>query len=154
MIGPDKDLFLKGRAAESQGLGIAAFAYYRRIVEGQKNRLLDEVIRVARLLGAKAEIIATLEAAQNETQFSRAVEMVKDVIPPALMIKGHNPFTLLHGAISKDLHTATDEECGENATAIRVVLVNLAERMSDALKDERELTSALSHLLNPGQIPP
>lgn len=39
LIGPDKEDFLKGRRCENQGLGIGAFAYYRRIVENQKNRI-------------------------------------------------------------------------------------------------------------------
>ena len=30
LIGPDRDLFLKGRRCENQGLGVGAFAYYRR----------------------------------------------------------------------------------------------------------------------------
>src|SRR5439155_11971413 len=33
LIGPDRELFLKGRRAESQGMGIGAFGYYRRVVE-------------------------------------------------------------------------------------------------------------------------
>src|ERR1700730_8311278 len=50
LIGPDRDLFLKGRTCENQGLGIGAFGYYRRVVENQKNRILAEIIKVAQLL--------------------------------------------------------------------------------------------------------
>src|SRR5664279_2842473 len=51
LIGPDRDLFLKGRRAENHGLGIGAFAYYRRVVENQKNRIIDEIKRVAQRIG-------------------------------------------------------------------------------------------------------
>src|SRR5262245_31112798 len=61
LIGPDRDLYLQGRKAESEGLGVGAFAYYRRIVEDQKNRLLDEIIRFARKTGASSEAISLLE---------------------------------------------------------------------------------------------
>jgi hypothetical protein len=44
LIGGDRDLFLVGRRAESQGMGIGAFSYYRRVVESQKSRIFDEVI--------------------------------------------------------------------------------------------------------------
>src|SRR5260370_36779883 len=37
LIGPDRDLFLKGRHSEVHGLGIGAFSYYRRVVGNQKN---------------------------------------------------------------------------------------------------------------------
>src|SRR5262249_41736455 len=47
LIGPARDLFMKGRRAESEGLGLGAFAYYRRLVEDQKARLLNEIIAVS-----------------------------------------------------------------------------------------------------------
>jgi hypothetical protein len=50
LIGPDRETFLKGRRCENQGLGIGAFAYYRRVVENQKDRILDEIIKVLRSL--------------------------------------------------------------------------------------------------------
>jgi hypothetical protein len=55
LIGPDRDLFLKGRRAEIQGLGIGAFAYYRRVVENQKTRILTEIAKVATRVGASPE---------------------------------------------------------------------------------------------------
>jgi hypothetical protein len=63
LVGPERDYFLKGRRSESQGLGIAAFAYYRRVIENQKNRLFDEIIRVSAKVGADPEILADLEKA-------------------------------------------------------------------------------------------
>ena len=148
LIGPDRELFLKGRRAEIEGLGIGAFSYYRRIIEAQKNRLLDEIIRVARHLGASIEAIGALHAAKVESQFSRAVESVKDAIPQVLFIKGHNPFKLLHGALSEGLHAASDEDCLLAANDIRLILVEFAERLTEAMKEQKELDEALSRLVN------
>ncbi|PIT81270.1 hypothetical protein B9Z40_14560 [Limnohabitans sp. 15K] len=91
MIGGERDYFLKGRRAENQGLGIAAFAYYRRVVENQKTRIIDEIIRVAQKIGAPKEVTDDLNAARSETQFSRAVEVIKHGVPESLLIGGHNP---------------------------------------------------------------
>ena len=52
LVGPEREYFLKGRRAENQGLGIAAYAYYRRVVESQKNRILDKIIQVSQKLDA------------------------------------------------------------------------------------------------------
>jgi hypothetical protein len=152
LFGDERETFLKGRRCENQGLGIGAFAYYRRVVENQKNRILDEVIRVCAKIGAPADMIKALEEAKNETQFSRAMDNVKDAIPQALLIDGHhNPLTLLHTALSRGLHAHTDEQCLELAHDVRVVLAELAERLGQALKDEAELNSAVTGLLNPKQ---
>jgi hypothetical protein len=148
MIGPDKDVFLKGRRSESQGLGIGAFAYYRRVVENQKGRIINQIESVARRLGASEDILKRFQIAASETQFSKAIDDVKDCIPQSLLIRGHNPLTLLHTALSEGIHAQADAECLEIASSIRIVMTELAERISLALKDEAELTDAVSRLLN------
>jgi hypothetical protein len=65
LIGPDKDNFLKGRRSESQGLGIGAFAYYRRIVETHKDRIFDELIKVCQKTEATPDLVAELEQAKK-----------------------------------------------------------------------------------------
>lgn len=147
LIQPDRELFLSGRRCENQGLGIGAFTYYRRVVENQWSRLVGEIIKVAKTINAPAATISALEAVRTEQQFSKAVKGLKDAIPPALLINGHNPLALLHGALSQGVHNLPDEECLTLATSIRVVLVELAEKLGQALKDEKELTDAITRLL-------
>lgn len=149
MIQPDRDAFMKGRRAEAHGLGIGAFAYYRRVVENQKDRLLSEIIRVGQQIGASNDTIELLENAKTERQFSAAVEKVKDAVPEVLKIRGHNPFTLLHSALSKGIHNQSDEECLAIATDIRVVLTAFAEKISTAINDDNELNAAVARLMNP-----
>lgn len=148
LIGPDRDEFLKGRRCENQGLGVGAFIYYRRVVESQKNRILSEIVKVLNKIGGKEEQITVLEASIKETQFSKALKNAKDAIPESLLINGHNPLLLLHGALSDGVHDRTDEHCLEIAGSVRIVLSELSERLSQALKDEAELSKALSKLLN------
>jgi hypothetical protein len=148
LVGEDRDLFLKGRRAELRGLGIGAFAYYRRVVEEQKGRIIEEMGKVAARVKPSKQTADLFERAGTETQFSTAIDLIKTAIPEALLIDGHNPLTLLHSALSEGLHAQTDEQCLELATSIRVVLTELAERISTALKEEAELKSAVSRLLN------
>ena len=148
LVGPDCDAYLKGRRPENQGLGIGAFAYYRRVVEEQKTRLIDEIIRVAERTQAPADMVETLKAARGETQFSKAVDAIKGAIPESLKIDGHNPLVLLHRARSEGLHAQTDEQCLKLASSIRVVLEELADRAATALKGHAELRSAISRLMN------
>ncbi len=91
LIGEDKDLYLKGRRSESQGLGIGAFSYYRRIIENQKNRLIDKIIEVGQITKVSSDLITKLKQAKTETQFSKAVDVIKDAIPPSLLIENENP---------------------------------------------------------------
>lgn len=147
LIGPDRDTFLKGRRCENQGLGIGAFIYYRRVVENQKNRVFEEVKKVAEKVGAPQAALNALDSAIAETQFSKALDLAKEGIPESLLINGHNPMKLLHSALSDGVHARTDEECMEIATSVRIVLADLSERLSQALKEEAELRHALATLM-------
>jgi hypothetical protein len=147
LVGSERDYYLKGRRAELQGLGIGAFAYYRRVIENQKDRIFDEIIRVSERLNASTELLDDLAAAKQETQFRKAVEAVKHGIPQVLLLNGQNPLTLLHSALSEGLHAQTDEECLELATSIRVILTEFVERVATASKDEAELNTAVNRLI-------
>ena len=147
LVQRDKDIFLKGRRAESQGMGIGAFAYYRRVVENEKNHLITEIASVAKRAGVSNGVLSEFEKAKNENQFSKAVESIKDIIPTSLFIDNHNPLMLLHSALSEGLHAQSDEECLKLATSVRVVLTDLSERISLALKEEAELKQAITKLM-------
>ncbi|MDE0017905.1 MAG: hypothetical protein OXU51_17115 [Candidatus Poribacteria bacterium] len=148
LIGPDREVFLKGRNCENQGLGIGAFTYYRRVVENQKNRILAEIVKVFEKIGVPQDKIDTLREAIKETQFSKALKMAKDVMPESLLIDGYNPILLLHHALSRGVHELSDEECLERANTIRLVLGELSERLSAILKDKAELRKAISTLMH------
>jgi hypothetical protein len=148
LIGPDKDLFLKGRRSETMSLGIAAFAYYRRVVENQKGRLFGEIIKVAEKVGEQEDLIAGLKTAAKEVQFTKAIDSLKPGLPQFLLMNGHNPLTLLHSALSEGLHAQSDEECLELAQSIRIVLAEMSERIATVLSQRSELNDAVAKLAN------
>jgi hypothetical protein len=147
LVGGDRETFLTGWRAENMGMGIGAFAYYRRVVESQYARIIDQIQKAAKRLNAEPDVLRVLEQAKIEKQFSRAVDALKDAIPAALLIQSQNPLKLLHSALSSGLHSQNDDECLEIATSIRVVLAELAERIGNAVKDQNELERAVSRLL-------
>ena len=147
MAGTDGELLRKGRRTENQSLGIGAFAYYRLVVENQKDRLLGEIRKAAVRLGADEEQLRSIDRARKEKRFSDAIDQVKDAIPDALKVKGHNPLTLLHGALSKGVHGRSDEECLAQAQAVRIVLTELVSKIAQVTKDESVLDDAVSKLL-------
>jgi hypothetical protein len=147
LIGGDRELFLKGRRAEINGLGIGAYAYYRRVVENEKGRIIREIGKVAERVGATPEDLELFKRAAQETQFSKAIDMIKPAIPESILMGGHNPLTLLHSATSEGLHEKNDATCLELAQDIRLLLTELADRISALLKSEQELKTAVSRLL-------
>jgi hypothetical protein len=116
-------------------------------VENQKDRILDRIIKTAETLNTPESVLENLRQAKEETQFVKAMNLARDAMPDGLKIKGHNPLTLLHAALSQGLHAEDDETCLELSHAIRVVLADLSDRMGQLLKDTRELHEAISFLM-------
>ena len=153
LIGPDRDLFLAGRRAENAGLGIGAFSYYRRVVDRQKARIISQIAGVARKLGASKDVLELLRQAEKEWSFSKSVDPIKDLIPSALLIDGHNPLLLLHAALSKGMHDEnqlTDADCLALARDIRLIMTQVAERIAELSREDSELKAALGRLLKLG----
>lgn len=147
LIGGDRDLFLQGRRCELQGLGIGAFTYYRRVIEDQRNRIFDEIIRVLEKTDPANEVISDIRAAKNEQQFSKSIDAIKHALPSSLLVNGQNPLRLLHSAFSEGVHALSDEQCLALATAARTVLFEFSERLAQALSNDAALAQAVA-LLN------
>jgi hypothetical protein len=147
MLGKNKDMFLLGRRAEIQGLGIGALAYYRRVVENQKDDIINEIIKLMRRTNSPETQIEKLESAKKEKQFKKAVELISDTIPKTLLINDYNPLALLEQAMTKGSYVQKDSDALKLATAIRKILTELSERVVRALEDQADLDEAVNYIL-------
>ena len=147
ILSEDKDLFLMGRRAEIQGLGIGALAYYQKVIENQKDHIIDEIIRVVRRTGSPEPYIEKLKSAKMEKRFKEAVELISDALPQALLINGYNPLALLDQALRKGSYAHNDTDALKLATALRRILSELAERVVRALEDQTDLDEAVNFIL-------
>lgn len=151
IIGEDnREHFLQARRSIARGLGVGAYAYYRRIVENTKFDLVASVLEIAKATNAPAEHLALLEKARSENQFSKAMDILKgeSVIPPVLLIDGHNPLALLHDLLSEGIHQLSDPECLERAREAEVILSEIAERKQIALTERKAVKAAIRSIMN------
>jgi hypothetical protein len=147
MLGKRKSLLKQGLICESQNYGIAAFAYYRRIVEEVIDELLDSI---SDLLdeSQKERYSAALSAVKATRQTSEKIDLVKDLLPPILRPNGMNPLALLHGVLSEGLHAETDDRCLELAVEVREILKFLAAQIEVSRAASRSFSSSMQSLLD------
>jgi len=147
MLGAHSSYFRKGLVCESQGYGIGAFGYYRRIVEEVIDKLLDEVSDL--LTGSE---LASYQAALAKTKATivtqEKIALVKDLLPPILRPNGVNPLSALHSALSEGLHAESDESCLEFASASREVLIFLVSQISASKAASKSFTESMKKLLD------
>jgi hypothetical protein len=143
----DRDLFLRGWKAERAGLGIGAFAYYRRVVEEQRSKLVDRIAGAARTLKASADNIALIESARDEQRFKDSIDLISAAIPERLKILDQNPLLLLHKALSVVMHDKTDAQAMELAQTVRLVLADLATKLEQVRIEDNVLKEGVKRLL-------
>lgn len=147
MLGTHSSYFRKGLVCESQGYGIGAFGYYRRIVEEVIDKLLDEISDL--LTGSE---LASYKVALAKTKATivtqEKIDLVKDLLPPILRPNGMNPLSALHSSLSEGLHAESDESCLEFASACREVLIFLVSQISASKAASKSFTDSMKKLLD------
>ena len=78
------------------------------------------------------------------------MELISDVTPSELLLSGgHNPFRLLHSALSVGIHGLSDASCLTRAHSVRIVLTALLDKLQSVTEEKAELDAAISELLKP-----
>ncbi|WP_298543775.1 hypothetical protein [uncultured Aquimarina sp.] len=139
--------FRKGLVCESQGYGIGAFSYYRRITE----EIIDELLEsISELIEEehKIEYQEALEKTKNTRVTQEKIDLVKDLLPTILKPKGMNPLGVLHSELSEGLHAESDEACLENANHIKSILTFLINQIIQSKESARSFTNSMKSLLD------
>jgi hypothetical protein len=146
LLGAHASHYKRGLICESQGYGIGAFAYYRRIVEETIDTLLDQV---GDLLAGdeKVKYASALAETKKTRQTSDKIALVKDLLPPILRPDNMNPLATLHEVLSEGLHADTDERCLKLADAVRNVLIFLTSQIATTKSAGRAFSESMRSLL-------
>ena len=141
-LGEAKGMFVKGLINQNFGFGIGAFGYYRRVAEDIIERLLEQLRQYA----AEAELdelVVAIDEAKAQRQAAERIRIVHPLIPKILRPSGQDPLGTVFGALSEGLHGGTDEECLDEADALRVALEFLVVKLDAIAATPRQFTEAL-----------
>ena len=147
LLGAHASYYKKGLVCESQGYGVGAFGYYRRIVEEVIDALLDEISHLL----AGPELVnyqAALDKTKQTFVAQDKIDLVKELLPPILRPDGINPLGALHSALSQGLHADSEESCLEQAAACREVLVFLVSQIAATRNASKGFTDSMKKLLD------
>ncbi|MFT5139810.1 MAG: hypothetical protein ACI9CB_001464 [Rhodothermales bacterium] len=147
LLGNHAGYYQNGLVCESQGYGIGAFGYYRRIVEETIDSLLEEI---AELLSEEEQLKyqEALNKTKKTTVTREKIDLVKDLLPSLLRPDGMNPLSALHSALSEGLHAESDEECLEYAETCRTILVFLVNQVAATKAASSGFTASMRKLLD------
>jgi hypothetical protein len=138
--------YKKGLICESQGFGIGAFSYYRRIVEMLITGLLDDIGELIKDEAEHRNYMKRLSEVRDDYRAEVKIEVVKDLLPPILRPSNINPLADLHGALSMGLHSESDEDCLALAESIRASLAFLVGVVRRTKREAANYTSSMESI--------
>lgn len=145
LLGDRRQFLRRAMICETQSYGIAAYSYYRRIVE----LIIDDLIRDLRVMIPIPDLpnyedgLKRVEASHHA---SEKIEIVKDLLPTSLRPNGENPLGTLHQTLSAGIHSFDDDECLIYASEIRTILTFLVKQIHETKKQVRDYTTAIKAL--------
>jgi hypothetical protein len=146
-LGDHSKTFKKGLVCESQGYGIGAFAYYRRIIENIIDELLDSITDLIETEN-KNKYLTALEKTKKTRVAQEKIDLVKDLLPTILKPSGMNPLGVLHSELSEGLHSESDENCLERASHIKNILIFLINQILQSKEAAKEFSISMKTLLD------
>lgn len=138
----DADLYRKALTSLSQGYGIGAAAYFRRILEHTIDDLLV-LVREAAEATNDAEAFGALAEARKSRAASDRLALVVDHVPASLRPGGVNPLALLYGAFSTALHDLDESAAVELAQRYHDAFSFVHEVLREQTRRARELAATL-----------
>ncbi len=136
--------YYKASALLSQGYGIGAFAYFRRIIERDLINIIQEI---KKLPDSDAIGISKLINEYNKNSKNYVIyDNIFHLLPNSLKVLGENPIQMLYQQTSEGLHSLSEEECLERSKSILMLLdftiMKIYEERS-TLKDIKEAIKKL-----------
>src|SRR5262245_39665083 len=101
----DRDDHEKAAVCLSNRYGVAAYVYFRRIVERNIGSLLDLVEEDAKSSGADPATLEAIAQLRPESPMSERIKIANLALPSHLKVNGLNPLRRIYQALSEGVHT-------------------------------------------------
>jgi len=128
----------------SQGYGIGAFAYFRRITEDIIKKVIKDVINLE--LEGNEKVKKAWEDYQKNHVMSSLLDSINPYLPNAILDIGDNPLRLLYETASLGIHELNEDECLDKAQLIDVLLQFVISKMNEEKSTVKKVREAIKKL--------
>jgi hypothetical protein len=142
----DLDNYEKAVVCLSHEYGVAAFAYFRRIVENCIKRLLDLVQEDAQSSGGDQAAIDAIAELRKESPMSEKIKAANLALPSHLKPDGLNPLGKLYQTLSEGVHALPEEDCLTKAKATCECLTFLVTELAHRQENRNRFKSNVCSL--------
>lgn len=142
----DKENFEKAITCQANGYGIAAFAYFRRIIESNIYKLLDLLQNDIESAEADQSLLEAIAELRLESPMSDKIKIANRALPKYLIPQGLNPLGRLYQVLSEGIHQNTDLECLEKSEQVKECIRFLVSELSSRASHREKFKAVVSKL--------
>lgn len=142
----DLENYEKAVICLSHEYGIAAFAYFRRVVENNISRLLDLVQQDALSSGSEQPTLDAIAELRKDTPMSEKIKIANLALPSHLKPDGLNPLGRLYQVLSEGVHSLSEAECLTKAKATSECLTFLVSELASRQEHRARFKSMVGSL--------
>lgn len=148
-------LYRKALVSISHNHGIAAVAYFRRIIEETTSQLLDIIESAIKEQGGSEQTakLDELEKARAQQHASDRLKLAVSLIPSTLRPGGINPLERLYATYSQGLHSESDDNCIGIAMEYKTTFDFFFITFHDFLKGQRDFATQITQIQKPSRKP-
>jgi len=142
----DRDNYEKAVICLSHEYGVAAFAYFRRIVENNINHLLDLLQEDLQSSGGDKENFTAILSLRDGSPMSEKIKIANLALPGHLQPDGLNPLGKLYQVLSEGVHNLSEEECLTKANATSECLTFLVSELASRKEHRARFKNSIGQL--------
>lgn len=139
-------LYKKALINLSQNYGIGAFAYFRRIIENEIQRLIQSISELE--FEGVEDVKTALDKYTRDHQMSSLINVLNNHLPSSLKRLGGNPIALLYQQLSEGIHDSSEEVCTDKAKSIDALLTYTIKAINEENSSFKTAREALLKLQN------
>ena len=136
--------YFKAIKSLNENFGIGAFAYFRRIVEKELIKIINDLSLIESEDSIK---IKELLNKYNKTEKIYLIyENIFEFLPHSLKGLNDNPFQILYQQTSKGLHNLSEQECLKRANNINQLLEFVIKKMNEEKSEILKIRQVIKEL--------
>lgn len=134
----------KAKSLKNLNYGIGAFAYYRRIIEKELIKIIEEIKSLPD--SDNHQIGKLLKEYEDNPKTYTIYENIFQYLPNSLKDLGDNPIQLLYKQTSEGLHSLKEKDCLERAESIDILLDFTIRKINEENSGIKSVKDAIKKL--------
>lgn len=139
----DTDTYKRAKICLSQGYGLAACAYLRRVLENRINHILELIYEYEKERGAPESKLSKIKSLLESKHVDEKLSHAYKYAPESVIVQGTNPLRVIYELLSRGIHNLSEDECTDSAMKLKTNLEYVLGELAREQKARRDFVTQM-----------